>query len=499
MSDSDDSKPVQRKPQPKPRPRRAVSKVTSDSPGSLKGQSDVTSPNKGITTSPSQTKRRNQDDFFNKAKYYRDVVKVQENMFRDETEAEAEENIPASDSVLVLDDTRLSDLEDEAKQKKTQEKPAKAPEPELKRKREISLTPPPELPVRQYPCMDPLYIRPTTSIELIDLGDDNDRANDDLDPELASIAAQITSSSSQQSIISDGASPAGSGPTSSSQQESSSVSFSQSQHPSSSNIEPNTTTPVSSSGINSNGIAASQTSVSASVPAESESEQSVETIQILLRWSRHPELVIDPLANPLQAMLLKELERHIKVTVRANKSFREMMHWYCQLKRVDFSDMVFTFRGARLMPSSTPESLEFPPQAVIDVFMSDAYQFMKDQEARERSMKLAELDRQAEELASLQAPEQEQQNETQDGGEGEEVEEVGYLFIKLRGQDTADEKIRVKQSTTVQAILSHYKKIKKIGPEVPVKLEFDDEAMDPSISIGSTDVEDDDMLFVRVG
>lgn len=32
-----------------------------------------------------------------------------------------------------------------------------------------------------------------------------------------------------------------------------------------------------------------------------------------------------------------------------------------------------------------------------------------------------------------------------------------------------------------------------------VRLEFDDEALDPTTVIGNTEVEDDDMLVVRVG
>ncbi len=56
-----------------------------------------------------------------------------------------------------------------------------------------------------------------------------------------------------------------------------------------------------------------------------------------------------------------------------------------------------------------------------------------------------------------------------------------------------------KKSTTIQAIVSHYKNLKEIGADIPVRLEFDDEAMDPNTTVGSTDIEDDDMLLVRIG
>lgn len=202
-----------------------------------------------------------------------------------------------------------------------------------------------------------------------------------------------------------------------------------------------------------------------------------------------------------------------------------MMEWYCELKRIGISTVVFTFRGARLMPSATPISLEFPPKAVVDVYEQNAYKYVKQQETLERSRRLATLERYAEDVALIEAMQHrepskvvEQQRSTEGGAEDTtskaeteaEVQadaephddseaSVEYLHIKLRGKDTADEKIRVKTSTTIFAILTHYKRIKKISADTPVKLEFDDEAIDPSKTIGETDVEDDDMLVVRVG
>ena len=49
------------------------------------------------------------------------------------------------------------------------------------------------------------------------------------------------------------------------------------------------------------------------------------------------------------------------------------------------------------------------------------------------------------------------------------------------------------------SIISHYKRLRELGPEIVVKLEFDDEAMDPSMMLGDTEIEDDDMLIARIG
>ncbi|KAF9277472.1 Protein esc2 [Mortierella alpina] len=490
MSDSDDSTPVKRKPQPKPRPRRMARRVSSDSAGSPHGLtpsgSGMASPtsSQGAATSPSQQKRRNEDDFFNKARYYRDIVKVQETSFREEKEPEMEDT-STLDSMLTTNEQPLSDLEDDLTPKKAPEVVKKAPEVP-KRKRELSLTPPPELPTRQYRRVDPVYPYPSTSIGLIDIDDDNGR-NDDLDPELASIAAQITSTSQQSA---EGASPAGSGPASSQQ------GLSQSPASQLSNSQSSASNPASATIPTTNGTA-SQVSTSSALAPQNDDGSESEVVHVLLRWQDHPQSVNDPVFSPLHAQVLQHLRLPIKVVVKANKSFRDMMEHYCRVKQIAFSDVVFLFRNARLMPSSTPESLEFPRFSVIDVCKKETYKFMKDQEARERSMKLAELEKQEAELARIQAPDNpSESNETEQDSQDADAD---YLYIKLRGKDTTDLKIRVKPSTTVQAILSHYKNLKKIGADVPVRLEFDDEAMDPSTTVGNTDIEDDDMLLVRIG
>ncbi len=115
-----------------------------------------------------------------------------------------------------------------------------------------------------------------------------------------------------------------------------------------------------------------------------------------------------------------------------------MMEHYCHAKYLPFSDTVFTFRNARLMPSSTPESLDFPRIAVIEVYKADAYKFIKDQKAQEQSMKVAELERQEAELARMQAPSNESSQQDHEDADAD------YVHIKLRGKDTSDLKMRVK-------------------------------------------------------
>ncbi|KAG0304961.1 hypothetical protein BGZ97_001284 [Linnemannia gamsii] len=512
MSDSDDNKPVQKKPQPRPRAKR--SKVSS----STSAAANSTSSPKSALSSPHSSKNssnvfadnyseRVEDDFFNRGSVsFRQIQKIQESRVNEElTRQEEELEIldlkapPATDelSTLDLDD----DLETTGKIAAAQKKAAQ----ETKRKREISLTPPPELPTRRPPTHIPNVGRPATTVAtatVIDLDDDDFEKTNELDPELASIAAKLNTIASQQSM--EGASPLSPGSSLSQPFANSSLSQSQSSQPSqpSPSIPAAATATVSSYGSSSSSGTVGAYPGATGSPHQPSSPSNYHTVLLVVRMNRHPLLVVPPELVEAQRIL----ERPVQVTVRSNNMFREMMTFYCNQKGLNYSLTVFTYLGIRLMPSSTPAALDFPARVIIDAYSQDAYKYIKEQETLERSRKLADMERQAAEAAAAAAFEQQQQSGGGgDGGEQHGDADVGddtsdeYIFIKLRGKDTADEKIRVKKTATVHAIISHYKSIKRIPASTIVRLEFDDEALDSTTIIGNTEVEDDDMLVVRVG
>ncbi|KAF9578875.1 hypothetical protein BGW38_005115, partial [Lunasporangiospora selenospora] len=580
MSDSDDNVPVpSKKPQPKPRSRRLASRINSSDSASSLLASGVASPTAGITNKsisnhnsgdalhndssspaspPPRSRRKVEDDFFSKARNYRDFVKLQETALIKEAEPELElERKKEAAIELILTpnatveiDLPVFDYEDEAKSNDT---PVETLDkgPELKRKREISLTPPPELPVLQPLPLPSNTINVTSSVSIADnssdliMLDDEVDTPEELDPELLSIAAKV----SQQHHLQQ--------QQQSQQSTSGGLSFSPSISPSSSQFaspqpgslpvpESDSIPSHSGSGAADNKLAevigtiksvigsilgqGSPTTTTAPGPetdgaAATHASQEVDPatiqkIQILIRMIRHPLRVVIAEDEPLY----REVERPVKVTVRTDKPFKPMMQWYCEQKHLPFdqSQFVFTYRGSRLMPSSTPQSLEFPPTSVVDVYEASAYKYIKNKETLERNQRIEQLEKQAAEEATAAAEaeakqkrEQEKaiqkenrkevgdEEEEEDGPEEEEEEEDtdgrGYLFIKLRGDRTADEKLRVKKTTRIQAILSHYRRVKGIPAESTTKLEFDDEALDPELTIGDTEIEDDDMLLVRVG
>ncbi|KAG0282826.1 hypothetical protein BGZ96_012802 [Linnemannia gamsii] len=432
---------------------------------------------------------------------------IQESRVNEElTRQEDELEILDLKAPLTTDELLTLDLDDELEATgKTKAAEQKKAAQEMKRKREISLTPPPELPNRRPLTHIPNVCRPVTTVAtttVIDLDDDDFEKTNELDPELASIAAKLNTIASQQSM--EGALPLSPGTSLSQPFTNTSLSQSQSSQPSQPSPSiPAATTAVAASydGSSNSGMVGSSTGATGS-PHQPSSPSNYHTVLLVVRMNRHPLLVVPPELVEVQRIL----ERPVQVTVRSNNMFREVMTFYCNQKGLNYSLTVFTYLGIRLMPSSTPAALDFPARVIIDAYSQDTYKYIKEQENLERSRKLADMERQAAEAAAAAAYEQQQQG-GHSGNEGEQHDHTDveddvseeYIFIKLRGKDTTDEKIRVKKTTTVHAIISHYRSIKRIPASTIIRLEFDDEALDPITVIGNTEVEDDDMLVVRVG
>ncbi|KAJ2826193.1 hypothetical protein IWW50_002489, partial [Coemansia erecta] len=85
-----------------------------------------------------------------------------------------------------------------------------------------------------------------------------------------------------------------------------------------------------------------------------------------------------------------------------------------------------------------------------------------------------------------------------DGGDGgaaaAPAATAGGIRIKIRDRAGKDTLLLVTAATGVGVVIENYRKLAGLDASVNVRLEFDDEALDPSTTIGDTDLEDDDML-----
>ncbi|KAG0074815.1 Protein esc2 [Podila epicladia] len=493
MADSDEEPVAPKRPQPKPKPRSRMGakQSTMASPdGTPSSSSTNSSSTLNGSTSPSRHTRIRviEDDFFSKAKSYRppkrEVSKPEpENILEPLAQEEVLDAVSASKELPIFD------FEDEDESRQTSKEKAKA-DTELKRKRNLSLTPPPEAPVFHYkPAYDaPRSTAPQPSkYDTIDLDDDDDDDVQELDPELASIAQKLskrvmTRTASDDAMLSPTLQPSGS----------QSYFSSSSSQPGSRLQSPNSSQDHSGS---------QETPPMSTTPAID--------INIMIRKIRDPRLVVPPEMESV----MREIEKPIKFIIKSDQPFRTSMELYCRQKHTQLAEVVFALRGNRLLPSSTPQTVDCPLIAVLDVYEVDAFKYYKEQEKLQDAQRLAQMEmelaqyQQQEEIEKQKEEEEARKKAERDSANGEDeeeeeedkVEEEEFLFIKLRGLDTQDEKLRVKKSTTIEAVLKHYRRLKKLDPDTPVHLSWDDEDLDPTSTIGDTDVEDDDMLSVRIG
>ncbi|KAF9418007.1 hypothetical protein BGZ94_009804, partial [Podila epigama] len=200
MADSDDEPPVQKRPQPRPRRRLATSRSDPLTSGSL-GSTSTDSGNNSNQSSLSSPDLRVEDDFFSKSRTYRPVVMREVSKVDLEEESMLDQQEPALDANPLSNEILLDSDDEACMQPKEEIKTKQATE--LKRKREVSLTPPPEIVPRSNPVFNQPRPEPQIPAYTATVISD-DEEEEELDPELAYIAANIMASQklSQQQQLS---------------------------------------------------------------------------------------------------------------------------------------------------------------------------------------------------------------------------------------------------------------------------------------------------------
>ncbi|KAG0354997.1 hypothetical protein BG005_006046, partial [Podila minutissima] len=396
MADSDEEPVAPRRPQPKPKPRSRMGakQSTMASPDGTPSSSTTNSSSTlNGSTSPNRHTRIRviEDDFFSKAKSYRPPKReVSKPEPEKELESLAQEEV--LDAVSASKELPIFDFEDEDETRPTAPQPSK--------------------------------------YDTIDLDDDDDDVQE-LDPELASIAQKLSKRvmTSDDAMLSPTLQP----------------SNSQSYFSSSSSQPGSGQSPTS----NYDHSGSQETPPVATTPAND--------INIMIRKIRDPRLVVPPEMESV----MWEIEKPIKFIIKSDQPFRTSMELYCRQKHTQLAEVVFALRGNRLLPSSTPQTVDCPPIAVLDVFEADAFKYYKAQEKLHDAQRLAQMEmelaqyQQQEEMEKQKKEEEARKKAERDSADDEEeeeeeeekdkVEEEEFLFIKLRGLDTQDEKLKVKK------------------------------------------------------
>ncbi|RIA90561.1 hypothetical protein C1645_823188 [Glomus cerebriforme] len=232
-----------------------------------------------------------------------------------------------------------------------------------------------------------------------------------------------------------------------------------------------------------------------SVRQEENSNKSVDAkVEILVNPKRFPNVSVVTDENT-------DYDKPIKFIIKAEDTFEQLITHLCFKKGIPKQDLVLTYKNVKVFPRGTPSSLGMSGLVHLESYTKESYVYFKEQQGLERKRLLEKLeeDYTMDVNNTLFSGRDIIDIETNNNGmETTMNEEDNYLHLKFQCQDETVEKLKVKKSLTVQAVIERYKKIKEISGNVIIKLIFEDEVLSPNEKLINTDLEDGDILSVKI-
>ncbi|KAJ2371924.1 hypothetical protein GGI05_007728, partial [Coemansia sp. RSA 2603] len=199
----------------------------------------------------------------------------------------------------------------------------------------------------------------------------------------------------------------------------------------------------------------------------------------------------------------KKLDEGIAVVVFAGDTVGRALQTFSDNFRVDVAamDPVLMQGEARVFLTSRVASLGSAPVHYVRVYPRSVYMRLRareEEESRRREAERQEMCREMEIARELRRNASvEEVEDVEDAEQQQEQEEgppEGAIRIKIRNKDGKDQLLMVMPTTTVQSVVDSYRAMAGLPADASVRLEFDDEKLDPSLTIADTEIEDDDML-----
>lgn len=203
----------------------------------------------------------------------------------------------------------------------------------------------------------------------------------------------------------------------------------------------------------------------------------------------------------------------ITLKVQSNLQFRQIREDY--IKRIQkprkssgkkdssnetsYSDLVMVWKNTRIFGSATPNSLGVKlssPSMMIETMTEEQFRNMEEKAVRMASVEVTEkktssieLDEPAEEI-----------DMPEDGDEvdNSKVLEEDYFRVGLKGKDNQAVYVKVNADTQISKLIDYYITQKLLPAGTGIRLEFDDEPLDPSDKVGDTELEEDFTIDVHV-
>ncbi|KAJ2541695.1 hypothetical protein EV175_006123 [Coemansia sp. RSA 1933] len=210
------------------------------------------------------------------------------------------------------------------------------------------------------------------------------------------------------------------------------------------------------------------------------------------------------------AKIRKELSKCIAVVAFVSDTVENAVTAFSNELPVNVMAMepILMVNQMRVFTTVSIGSLGTKPVHYVDVYPRTVYNRLREKEAVERAAQAMEQQQAMRdlELARVLRETVVATSELNDGVDNDETggptedsaaaaeTAVDAVRIKIRDKSGKDVLFQAAKTATIQAIIDNYKRIAKIDTQVNVRLEFDDETLDPRSRVGDTEIEDDDMI-----
>ncbi|KAI8378731.1 ubiquitin-2 like Rad60 SUMO-like-domain-containing protein [Choanephora cucurbitarum] len=196
--------------------------------------------------------------------------------------------------------------------------------------------------------------------------------------------------------------------------------------------------------------------------------------------------------------LLAKLMKPIKVVIMNNYQFHKVMDVFCKHKKLVKADFVLVYNDEPVFLSATPSGIGLSPIGtnLMLVYPRHCYDSIRQQKQQEKEERLKRL---------KQAKENQEEDEvdismlplTQETQQEEQTEET-RIILKLRHSDKKEVSFRVKPTSTLGSLVQPYRVQAKIDSNVTIGFEFEGEALDLNMKIEDTELEDEDIVEVKI-
>ncbi|KAJ2563508.1 hypothetical protein IW140_006100 [Coemansia sp. RSA 1813] len=201
----------------------------------------------------------------------------------------------------------------------------------------------------------------------------------------------------------------------------------------------------------------------------------------------------------------KELNKCVAVVAFVSDTVENAVGAFSNEMPVDIMamDPILMRNRMRVFTTVSIGSLGTKPIHYVDVYPRSVYNRVREKEAVELAAQALEQEQALRDLElarvlreTVVASNALDVGDAGDSGEAPESQDVAVdsIRIKIRDKTGKDVRFQAARTATVQAIIDNYKRMANIDARAQVRLEFDDEGLDPSSRIGDTEIEDDDMI-----